>query len=97
MRVLRVEMLTSTSATVILRPSWLARLFGAKDLVCELERRAARKGHDEEEGPVGWRNKYTGQRLGWMKWGSMMQCALEYQPYDRQLPVARVVKESDGA
>lgn len=91
MKVLRVEMLTSTTATIILRPNWIARLFGAKDLKCELERRGARKGHDEEDGPVGWRDKYTGTRLGWMKWGSKIQCALQYQPHERtELPEARI-------
>lgn len=80
MRVQRVVMHSATSATVYLQPSWLARLFGARDLVCEVERRGARKGHDEEEGPVAWRSKHTGKRLGWMKHGSLIEHALECQP-----------------
>lgn len=91
MKVLSVEIHSETSATVILRPNWLARWFGAKDLVCELERRGARKGHDEEEGPVGWRSKYTGQRLGWMHWGPMIERALVYQPHEK-LPSARMLR-----
>jgi hypothetical protein len=98
MKILRVVFHTPESATVWLQPSWLARRFGAPTLMCELERRAARKAHDEEEGPVGWRNKYTGKRLGWMKWGSLLERALEFQATEQapEPPVARLVRRSDG-
>lgn len=98
MRVLRVVFHTAESATVWLQPSWLARFFGAKILMCELERRDARKGHDEEEGPTAWRSRYTGKRLGWMKWGSLLEHALQYQVSEQagEPPVARTIRFHDG-
>ena len=92
MRIERVVMHSPTSATIYLRPSWFARLFGAKDLVCELERRQARKGNDEEEGPTAWRSKHTGTRVYRMQHGSLLQEALEFHPREN-LPTALMLPD----
>jgi hypothetical protein len=91
MRVDRVVMHSSTSATVYLQPSWWERLFGAKVLVCDIER----KRDVDEEGALTGRSKHTGEKLGWMHWGSLIHRALEFQPEASEatsLPVARSLK-----
>lgn len=101
MKILKTVMYTPVSATVYLQPSWLARLFGAKTIACELERRDARKHYDEEEGPTAWRSKHTGERLYRMRWGSLLKHALEFQTSDDvkqlPLPVVRLVRSRDDA
>lgn len=92
MKVLRVVRLTQEHAVLQLRPSWLARLFGAKDIVCELERC---DGH--------WVSKYTRERLGWCKHSTLLKDAMEGYPLeesgaydeddDTALPKAVLLKE----
>ena len=83
MRVLRVVMLTREHAVLHLRPSWLARLFGAPDLVVELE-------HANDSRV----SKYTRTALGYMNYGGIIRAAMEGYPLESApLPATRVVKE----
>jgi len=62
---------TPPTATIVVRPHWLARLFGAQDLVYELEYDL-----DDER----WVGKYTRDPLSHMSEGTMLRRALEAQP-----------------
>jgi hypothetical protein len=63
--------LTQEHAVLHLRPSWLARLFGAKDLVVELE----------YEYPW-WVSRYTREKLGWIKYSTLIKNAMEGYPLE---------------
>lgn len=83
MKIDRVIRHTPTEVTIILRPSWFARLFGAKDLVCDLQYRGAYKGkHGIEDECLEWRSKLTGKKVGWMKHGCLLEYALEFHYAD---------------
>jgi len=56
-------------ATVRLTPGWLARLFGACELRCELKRRA----------PY-WVTVGTERTLGYVKHGILIEEALDFRP-----------------
>jgi hypothetical protein len=60
---------TGSRATVRLTPCWLARLFGARELVCELKYQA----------PY-WITIGTGEMLGYVKHGSLIKEALDFVP-----------------
>lgn len=83
MRVARVVLLTQERAVLRLRPSWFARLFGACDLVAELEYVDS-----------SWVSKYTRERLGWIKYSAIIKAAMEGYPLeDASIPAARLLKE----
>lgn len=68
---------------MFLRPSWFARLFGAKDLMCELQYRGAYKGkHGVEDDLIEWRAKHTGKPIGYMPHGSLLEYALQFRNAD---------------
>jgi 23S rRNA U2552 (ribose-2'-O)-methylase RlmE/FtsJ len=62
----RAISLTPNRATVVLRPIWLARLFGARAVVCELE-----KSHGD------WRHVASGKFAS----GALIR-ALDFRPID---------------
>jgi hypothetical protein len=68
MRVVVVERGEET-ATVVLRPCWLARLFGARETVCEIKHKA----------PY-WITAGTERTLGYVKRGSLIEEALDFHP-----------------
>lgn len=69
---------TSGAATVVLRPCWLARLFGARDVTVDLVR-----------GGTGWRTMNTDRKLEEVKHGELIRDALDFHPR-RELPPARI-------
>lgn len=79
MKVLRIVMRSSRQATIYLRPGWLAQLFGAQDVVCELQR-----GPNDYPNEINWHHRYTGRALCMMPYGDIMTRALEFQPLDAQ-------------
>lgn len=88
MKVTRIVMHSATSATAYLEPSWWERLWGEKARTCDIERRR----DVDEEGALTWRSKHTGEKLGWMRWGSEIRQALEFQPVAGEpLPPARAL------
>jgi hypothetical protein len=79
-------------ALVTLRPSWLARLFGARESFIELK-----KNEMSVDLSKVWRSQHTSRPLYEMAYGKMILAALEQQPAPRApaLPAAVVVtKES---
>ena len=83
MRVRRVVLLTREHAVLHLRPSWLARLFGAPDLIAELE----------YEKP-NWVSKYTRTSLSHMHHSSLINEAMQAYPIcDAPIPTARLLEE----
>ena len=91
MKVVRIIMHTPTSATAYLEPSWWERLFGVVPVVCDL----VREKDDDEQGALLWRSLHTGERLGYMRWGSKIQQALAFQPQG-DTPNARIVQTDDA-
>jgi hypothetical protein len=91
MRITRIVMHSPTSATAYLEPSWWERLWGEKARTCDIERRR----DVDEEGALTWRSKHTGEKLGWMRWGSAIQQALEFQPVVDP-PTARALPSVSG-
>lgn len=87
MRVRRVVLLTREHAVLHLRPSWLARLFGAPDLVVELE-------VEVKYDTTNWVSKYTRTALSHMNHSSLIRGAMEAYPIDdTPIPVARLLEE----
>jgi hypothetical protein len=84
MKVKRVVMLSDTDAVVHLQPSWLARLFGAQDLVCELVKLPD---EDAWKNAPTWFSKHTNEKLAFMHWGSLIRRAMEFQPLESDPPV----------
>mgnify|MGYP000886356401 CR=1 FL=1 len=83
MKVQRVVLLTQEYAVLHLRPSWLERLFGGRDLVVELE---------YVDG--AWLSKFTRTRLSHMNHSAIITAAMEGYPLeDVPFPVARTLKE----
>ncbi len=83
MKIDRIIRHSHKEVTIILRPSWFARLFGAKDLVCELQYRGAYKGkHGVEDECLEWRSKHTGQKVGYMPHGCLLEYALTFDYAD---------------
>lgn len=76
MRVKYVQFLNGQRVDVVLRPNWLARLFGARERRVELR-------WDE----IRWVSNTTGERLSHMRWGEMITEALEALPVPDSEPL----------
>lgn len=97
MKVVRVAMLADDYAVVHLRPSWLARLFGAKDVMCELVYLPHGYRADEKSlylSGSGWHCKRTHKHIGYMRHSSLLEYALQFQPLQVQgdIPSARLLE-----
>ncbi len=68
-----VDGATTAKATVVLTPSWLARLFGARTVSVELCR-----------SPIGWRAAGTDRDLGHIPHGSLIENALDFSEVERK-------------
>lgn len=89
MKVKRVVMLASDHAVVHLSPSWLARLFGAKDVVCELQWFLSPC--ESPSSYSGWHNVHSRRHIDYMPHSSLLRSALEFQPLqigDKDAPIA---------
>lgn len=84
MKAVAIEV-TGTRATVVLTPCWLARVFGARPVVVELERG---KRHNGESGH--WVAVASQRRLGWIPYSCEIEHALDFRSVER-LPTARSV------
>lgn len=78
-------------AAVRLTPSWLGRLFGARETVVELERERRSDGSI-----LHWKSPGSDRRLFQLRHGAMIEDALEAVPV-AALPLARVVRGEAGA
>jgi len=82
-KVQRVVLLTQEYAVLHLRPSWWARLRGARDLVVELVYEDRR-----------WISKFTRTPLSHMNHSGIITAAMEGYPLeDAPLPAARLLEE----
>jgi len=81
MRILRVEFTSDVHAIIVLRPSLMARLLGARDVVVEL---AMVDGN--------WFGRYSRRGIGYMPHSALLWQALEFQPVT-EVPQARMLLE----
>jgi len=73
-------------ATIVLRPSWIRRLFGASDVVCELV----------WNGTV-WCTRYTRERVSHIPYAGVIEQALRMQPIKAVgFPAARIKKNNEA-
>lgn len=72
---------TADRATVLIQPGWLLRLFGARDVTCELVRAVE-----------GWRHAASQRRLDHAPHCSLILRALDFRP-GAQMPRATVARE----
>ena len=81
--------LTDTEATVVLRPCWLARLFGARQLFARIARTKSGLSGSPFYGP--WKTVATDESIDRRNpRHALILDALEYRPV-AQLPEARVL------
>lgn len=73
---------SETRATVILTPSWVGRLFGAKPVRCELHRSPGTWG-------AQWKSLHTGRPIYELPHGAIIREAIELQPIE-DLPRVRL-------
>lgn len=99
MKVKRVTMLAEDHAVIHLSPSWLAKLFGAKDVVCELQWFVT---DPKTNTRAGWHSVHSGRHIDYMRHGSMLERALEFQPLQADdkgesitLPEARLLERQE--
>lgn len=81
----RCVAISETRATVILAPSWLGRLLGARPVRCELYRSPHVPG-------ATWESLHTRRPIWELPHGAIIREALELQTID-DLPVAAVAEE----
>lgn len=79
---------TGDRATVRLTPSWLARLFGARETMCELNYHA---GDADLDIKAGWYTAGTGRAVRDLWHGDEIRDALDFVPVD---PPPRAIARS---
>lgn len=88
MKAIAIERSAST-ATVMLKPSWLELLFGAPILTIDLER----KQPPEYSSKCGWVSVHTGRAIEDLDFGVLMRDAIDFVVIDETpLPEARLLR-----
>lgn len=81
-------------ALVELKPSWLARLFGASYVCVELNRNDLRMRASNGWDKCPWYSVQTDRPLHQIRNGWMIICALDAQPIDKRDPIPKAIVHS---